>query len=269
MKFVFTTLALAAGIAAGIASANGSPYSPGLLYGWNGVGAGDGVRYVAFGMPKSTIVAAVRVRDGHVLRSKVIRGDFAVPLVAYDGTPGGLSGNGKSLVLGSYGPLPGQSERLASSSSTRGRCPYVARSCSMGPGRSTPSRRPPTCTSPSICERETSRSIAFAPTTRARVACAAPSSTASKARRRWAANPSQGVECRRPLGVHALRAPRRRAVRARPRHGEARGVLRRPAAAPRVRAAVGSDPRARVVAAPLRAPAVVAGSPLSTRAPGR
>ena len=109
MKFVLATLALAAGIAAGVASANGSPYSPGLLYGWNGVGAGDGVRYVAFGMPKSTIVAVVRVRDGRVLRSKVIRGDYAVPLVAYDGTPGGLSGDGRSLVLGSYGPLPSQS----------------------------------------------------------------------------------------------------------------------------------------------------------------
>ena len=109
MKCVLATLVLAAGIAAGVASANGSPYSPGMLYGWNGVGAGDGIRYVAFGMPKSTIVAAVRVRDGRVLRSKVIRGDYAVPLVAYDGTPGGLSGNGKSLVLGSYGPLPGQS----------------------------------------------------------------------------------------------------------------------------------------------------------------
>ena len=109
MKFVLATLALAAGIAAGVASANGSPYSPGLLYGWSGVGAGDGVRYVAFGMPKSTIVAVVRVRDGRVLRSKVIRGDYAVPLVAYDGTPGGLSGDGRSLVLGSYGPLPGQS----------------------------------------------------------------------------------------------------------------------------------------------------------------
>jgi hypothetical protein len=108
MKYVLATIALIAAIAAGVASANGSPYSPGLLYGWSGVGAGDSVRYVAFGMPKSTIVAAVRVRDGKVLRSKVVRGDYAVPLVAYDGTPGGLSGDRKSLVLGSYGPLPGQ-----------------------------------------------------------------------------------------------------------------------------------------------------------------
>jgi hypothetical protein len=109
MKHVLTTIALVVGIAAGVASANGSPYSPGLVYGWSGVGAGDGVRYVAFGMPKSTIIAAVRTRDGRVLKSKVVRGDYGVPLVAYDGTPGGLSGDGESLVLGSYGPLPGQS----------------------------------------------------------------------------------------------------------------------------------------------------------------
>ena len=43
------------------------------------------------------------------LRSKAIGGDYGVPLVAYDGTSGGLSGDGKSLVLGSYGPLPGKS----------------------------------------------------------------------------------------------------------------------------------------------------------------
>jgi hypothetical protein len=109
MKYVLTTIALVAGIAAGVAGANGSPYSPGLVYGWNGVGAGDGVRYVAFGMPKSTIVAAVRARDGRVLRSNVVRGEYGVPLVAYDGTSGGLSGDRRSLVLGWYGPLPGQS----------------------------------------------------------------------------------------------------------------------------------------------------------------
>jgi len=101
-------VALTAAIAVGTAGANGSPYSPGLQYGWPGVGARDGVRYVAFGMPRSTIVAAVRARDGRVLRSRVVRGFYGVPLVAYDGTPGGLSGNGRTLVLGSYGPLPGR-----------------------------------------------------------------------------------------------------------------------------------------------------------------
>jgi hypothetical protein len=108
MKRALATIVLAAGIAAGVANADGS-YSPGLAYGWNGVGAGDGIRYVAFGMPKSTIVAVVRGRDGRVLSSRVVRGDYGVPLVAYDGTSGGLSGDGRSLVLGSYGPLPGES----------------------------------------------------------------------------------------------------------------------------------------------------------------
>jgi hypothetical protein len=98
---------LAAAVTAGTAGANGSPYSPGLVAGWSGVGTGDGVRLVAFGMPKSTVVAAVRTRDGHVLRSSVVQGFYGVPLVAYDGTPGGLSGDGRRLVLSAYGPVPG------------------------------------------------------------------------------------------------------------------------------------------------------------------
>jgi hypothetical protein len=111
MKSVLALLAIAttAAVAAVGAQANGSAYSPGLVYGWSGIGARDaGIRFVAFGMPKSTIVAAVRAHDGRVLRSRVVRGFYGVPLVAYDGTAGGLSGDGKSLVLGSYGPLPGK-----------------------------------------------------------------------------------------------------------------------------------------------------------------
>lgn len=110
MKAALTlAIAAVAAIAVAGAEANGSPYSPGLVYGWNGVGAQNGaVRFVAFGMPKSTIVAAVRVRDGHVMQSKVLRGFYGVPLVSYDGTSGGLSGDGKLLVLASYGPLPGK-----------------------------------------------------------------------------------------------------------------------------------------------------------------
>jgi hypothetical protein len=104
---VTSVLAIAA-IAAGGAGANGSPYSPGLVYGWAGVGARDsGVRFVSFGMPKSTMVAAVRARDGGVLRSAVVKGFYGVPLVAYDGTSGGVSGDGRWLALASYGPQPG------------------------------------------------------------------------------------------------------------------------------------------------------------------
>jgi hypothetical protein len=101
-------LAVLAAIASGGAGANGSPYSPGLVYGWDGVVASSGdVRFVTLGTAKSTIVAAIRVRDGRVLRSRALRGFFGVPLVAYDGTSGGLSGDGRTVVVSSYGPLPG------------------------------------------------------------------------------------------------------------------------------------------------------------------
>jgi hypothetical protein len=106
--FLVVTVVVTASVAVTGAGANGSPYSPGLAYGYPGVAAGSsGVHYVAFGMPKSTIVAAVHARSGNVLRSRVVNGFFGVPLVAYDGTSAGLSGDGGSLVLSSYGPRPG------------------------------------------------------------------------------------------------------------------------------------------------------------------
>ena len=70
-----TLLALLAAITAGAGGANGSPYSPGLDYGWEGVRAPSGeVRYVTLGTPKSTMVAAISVRGGRVLRSRAVRG---------------------------------------------------------------------------------------------------------------------------------------------------------------------------------------------------
>ena len=102
-------LALLAAITPGAGSANGSPYSPGLDYGWEGVRApSEGVRYVTLGTPRSTMVAAISVRGGRVLRSRAVRGFYGVPLVAYDGTTSGLSGDGRTLVLATYGPLPGE-----------------------------------------------------------------------------------------------------------------------------------------------------------------
>jgi len=90
------------------ASANGSPYSPGLTYGWDGVRAPSaGVRFVTLGTGKTTVVAAIRVRGGRVVRSWPLRGFYGIPLVAYDGTAAGLSGDRRSLVVSSYGPIPG------------------------------------------------------------------------------------------------------------------------------------------------------------------
>jgi hypothetical protein len=108
LALLATLFALVAAIAAGAGGANGSPYSPGLDYGWEGVRAPTGeVRYVTLGTPESTIVAAISMRGGRVMRSRALRGFYGVPLVAYDGTTAGLSGDGRTLVVASYGPLPG------------------------------------------------------------------------------------------------------------------------------------------------------------------
>jgi hypothetical protein len=107
MKKLLLLLLIAAGMTSGGVRANGSPYSPGLAYAWPGVAA-DGVHYVTFGPSRWTAVAAVRARDGRVLRTGAVKGFYAVPLVTYNGVAGGLSGDGRSLVLGSYGPMPGQ-----------------------------------------------------------------------------------------------------------------------------------------------------------------
>ena len=105
---LIAVFAVLAAIAAGAGAANGSPYSPGLDYGWEGVRAPTGdVRYVTLGTPKATVVAAISVRGGRVVRSRALRDFYGVPLVAYDGTTAGLSGDGRTLVVASYGPLPG------------------------------------------------------------------------------------------------------------------------------------------------------------------
>jgi hypothetical protein len=110
MKVILRSLAavLVMGvIAVGSAGANGSAYSPGLAYGWPGVASSDDVHYVTLGPSKWTVVAAIH-GNGRVARTGTLRGFYAIPLVAYDGTTGGLSGDGESLALGSYGPRPGE-----------------------------------------------------------------------------------------------------------------------------------------------------------------
>src|SRR5262245_55032245 len=109
MKKLLALVLAAVALSSGGVHANGSAYSPGLAYAWPGVAAPGGVHYVTFGTTKWTVVAKVRARDGQVLRSNAVRGFYAVPLVAYNGVAGGVSGDGDSLVLGSYGPFPGTS----------------------------------------------------------------------------------------------------------------------------------------------------------------
>jgi hypothetical protein len=48
-----------------------------------------------------TVLEGVRVRDGNVLRWRYLRGLVGIPMVAWDGSVGGLSRDGRRLVLAS------------------------------------------------------------------------------------------------------------------------------------------------------------------------
>jgi hypothetical protein len=105
-KLVALLLVVAGSTAAGV-HANGSPYSPGLA-GWEGVvGPKGSVRFVTLGAGARTNVARIDLPSGRVTGSRLVRGQYGIPIVTYDGTTGGLSGDGKTLVVASYGPLPG------------------------------------------------------------------------------------------------------------------------------------------------------------------
>jgi hypothetical protein len=90
------TLLLAAPAAA---SADGLPV-PVENAGPTGVVSPDGtIRYVALPAGKGTVVEAVETKSGRILEWKRLRGDFTIPVVALDGTPAGLSHDGRTLVL--------------------------------------------------------------------------------------------------------------------------------------------------------------------------
>jgi len=112
---LLAVLALALLAAAPAASGDGGP-APGAITGWDGVLAANGnIRYVAFTTPGWTTVAAVDVEGGRAIEYRAIRGFYGVPLVAYDGTTGGVSADGSTLVLASFtGPVQsGQVSRFA------------------------------------------------------------------------------------------------------------------------------------------------------------
>jgi|RhiMetdeSRZDD1v2_1073273.scaffolds.fasta_scaffold03795_2 hypothetical protein len=58
-----------------------------------------GVRYMTIPAAKGTVLAQVDMDTGEVMRSRFIRHRFSVPLVAYDLSAGGLSADGRRLVL--------------------------------------------------------------------------------------------------------------------------------------------------------------------------
>lgn len=81
------------------ARADGLPVL-GVDAGATGVAApSDQARYVTIPAGANTVVARVSRRGGWILASSLLPGTFTIPAVAYDGSAGGISGDGKTLVL--------------------------------------------------------------------------------------------------------------------------------------------------------------------------
>jgi hypothetical protein len=90
---------VAAGAGAASARADGLPVL-GVDAGPGGVAGSTGdARYVTLPAGKNTVVARVDPKGGRIVASRFLTGTFTVPAVAYDGSSGGLSGDGRTLIL--------------------------------------------------------------------------------------------------------------------------------------------------------------------------
>src|SRR2546430_2828423 len=105
-RLVIATVLLLVLPASGAAADGGPP--PGVLAGWDGVLSPNGaVRYVTLNSQGGwTNVAAVRVRGGRVLNFNGVRGFYGVPLVTQNGAAGGLSRDGRTLILSTWPSYP-------------------------------------------------------------------------------------------------------------------------------------------------------------------
>jgi hypothetical protein len=91
--------ALVAALVPASAHADGLPVL-GIDVGSTGVASSsDGARYVTIPAGSRTIVEQVAQHGGQVLAWQSLRGTFTIPAVAYDGSAGGLSADGATLVL--------------------------------------------------------------------------------------------------------------------------------------------------------------------------
>jgi hypothetical protein len=90
---------LVAALIPAAAHADGLPVL-GVDVGSSGVSSSsDGARYVTIPAGSRTIVERVAQHGGQVLGWRSLRGTFTIPAVAYDGSAGGLSADGTTLVL--------------------------------------------------------------------------------------------------------------------------------------------------------------------------
>jgi hypothetical protein len=87
----------AAGPASGVAAKSVLGYGINPLEGVVAPGGND--RYTAVDLPSGTLVQRISTADGSIQRTQFLRGEAVVPAVAYDGSAGGLSADGGTLVL--------------------------------------------------------------------------------------------------------------------------------------------------------------------------
>jgi hypothetical protein len=103
LRLPLGTLAALALVAAPAAIASVGP-SPGVVSGGNGLDATAGAtRYVTTVIGSRTVLQEVRARDGSVLTAS-FSGTFGIPLTTYSGDTGGLTADGRTLVLGDASP---------------------------------------------------------------------------------------------------------------------------------------------------------------------
>jgi len=91
-------------VGATAASGDGGP-GPGVSQGWDGIAQGN-ERFVAVPNGSWTSIEVINRNGGRVLRWMSIKGYWGVPIVAYDGTTGGLLRDKRTLVLAQW---PGRS----------------------------------------------------------------------------------------------------------------------------------------------------------------
>jgi hypothetical protein len=99
--------------AAPAASGDGGP-GPGFSQGWDGIQSGN-VRYVAVPAGGQTALEVIRRNGGRVVRFMTMKGSWGIPLVANDGTTGGLLRDGRTLLVAEvkYGPIRPKSSTFA------------------------------------------------------------------------------------------------------------------------------------------------------------
>jgi hypothetical protein len=99
MRMLLTALTglIVAGVVAGAARADGLPIAV-PDGGLEGVPIGL-TRYTALPAPGGTVVAQVQQRGGRILRARFVSGRYTIPAVALDGSPSGISADGRRLVL--------------------------------------------------------------------------------------------------------------------------------------------------------------------------